>query len=310
MVLLDNHFSRKAEGRSAIYGVDMIETIRVAKPHTFIVLMSSKGLLPDMVKTAINNKIEFFLGNPASAEDIKETLRKIHLVREREARLVGDVLAKTRSALEGPESLLGAILRAMRAGSRPAFTIDTEYLGSAGEQVLLEPMRLVARVAVGDTTTFTSTVSRRRKDALRIDSKYGLSMTLGDKSVFASVVGAKVKGTLESELAVDWEEEVETTHERALTVTLDESDRKKGAYSKELYEGLVYERHLVRLTLRHGRSGLAQSCELSCLVPVHWTTAVRLLSDLGTPILDERKRFSLWDSSSRLLAEMAQEKRG
>ena len=119
-----------------------------------------------------------------------------------------------------------------------------------------------------------------------------------------------MKGTLESELALNWEEEIQTTNERSLSVAVDESDRKKGAYSKELYEGLVYERHLVRLTLRHGRSGLAQSCELSCLVPLHWTTAVRLLSDLGSPILDERQRFALWDSSFRLLAEMSHENKG
>jgi len=197
VVFLDNHFHRK--GRDAIYGVDHLPQIRAARPHCFVVLMSSKDFAADMVRMAVQHKIEFFLVNPPAADNIRGVLRQIELIRQSEVELVEQVLTKIRRSAESSESMFSKLLGLLSGEQGREIEITVDYLGPTGDSFLLEGMRPVAHVARGDTLTFESSASSTVKESFRAGSKLGLGLTLGDsKSLLNSVLGAKIQSSIEA----------------------------------------------------------------------------------------------------------------
>lgn len=304
VVFLDNHFSRIK--RTPLYGVDFIPDIREAKPHCYIVLMSSKQFSTDMVKAAIENRIEFCLENPPEASEIVEVLRRVDLIRDREAKIVGDMLVTLRNSIEAPEGFFSRVVDAWKNGRKPSVELELQYVSKTNEAILLSPMKQVAHVARGDKITFESTISATRSKEFRADTKFGVGITLGNPdSVVGTIFGAKVKQTLEQSAGVKFEETIEKTYTQRVEIALHDKDVKLGAYSKNVYEGLVYDRHIVVARMCHARSGLEQTCELSCFVPRHFVTAVHLLNELGMTLVDERQQYTAWNLPRQLLQEIS-----
>ncbi len=305
VVFLDNHFEASGN-RPTEYGIDRVKELRENKPDCYIILASGKEFLPSMVSKLVEAKVDQFIEHPAPSEVIRESLRQIYVNKEREWNAVSKVIDKIKKSSESPENFLNKICSYFSSSHNDDVFFDIKYKANTNELYVLTPMKRVVKVNRGEIKKFTSCETSIVEDKIELASKFNLGVSLGDssKSLLTSPIGVKIKAELENKANIALKEMIEKSFSESYQITITDQEVSEGVYSKEVFSGFIYSRHLFEITSKCNICHSEEICELSCFVPEKYETETCIYDRYGDIIIDGRDKYKLWNGPKAILQDV------